>query len=416
MNKRCLLALTTLAGLLSPLAHAIDIGDTFTIEGFGTVGGYKSDDPDVKFRADSRQEMGNTGEWRFDGDTLFAAQATLNAHGPVKGVVQMLSHKIRTQNWRPLTEWAYIAWDITPFVSWKVGRVIAPIFLMSDTRNLAYAQTSVRPPQSLYQINPITNLDGTTVAWDHKAAGIDFNLSAMFGRTAVSTSAASFKIPKIWGGAIKANKGHWTARAGYSCFELETTLSSANAALLTGLRASEGPGYSNFATVIDRSTPLAFTGKLMTLALHYDDGNYSVQTEAVKRLSPSLVTPDIKGWYIQGAKRFGDWTPYMRLGQLRLIEGNPGFAGTGSGPSPDVIAATATLLNESRIFGKSNRDEKGIGVRWDFASKLALKAQYDWYSIKAPRYGKNATVSYDIPNTAFDGHVNVLTINLDYIF
>lgn len=420
MKKLSLVTLMTAAGLLSSTAaHAgYDLfGDWFRVEGFGTLGAYQSNNDDVRVRPDARARAGSEGDLRFDGDTILAVQGTVNPNGALKGVIQMVSHKkidgtTYDGNWRPLTEWAYLGWDITPEFNWKAGRVVAPLFMMSDTRNLGYSQIAVRPPQTVYQLNPITNLDGTTANWDIQAGDALMTLTGMYGKSSVANSSGAFKAGKIYGGALKANKGDWTARVGVTYFrDIEVTLTAPLQAQYTALR--NNGSCANCATEVDSAIPLSGVAlKMLSYGLTWEHDDYTVQAEYVNRFGNSLAAPDTKGWYVQASKRLGDWTPYVRYGELNNYD------------SINLLpnAGALALYNSAKVFGDATRSETAIGLRWDLAPKVALKAEYNMYKVQNPLVGTGPVINYQIGSAAAtrfagdNGRVHMMTLNLDFIF
>ncbi|MBI5925151.1 MAG: hypothetical protein HY836_06090 [Aquabacterium sp.] len=419
MNKRALVTLMTAAGLLSSsAAHAgYDFGDWLSVAGFGTIGAYQSDTDNVRYKADNRARAGSEGDIRMDGDTILAVQGTVNPTGQLKGVVQLVSHKkidgtTYDGSWRPLTEWAYLGWAASPDLHIKLGRVVAPLFMISDARNLGYAQTAVRPFQVMYGLNPITNLDGSTVSWDQHLGNTDLTWTGLYGKTSVATASGAYRINKVFGGALKATHGDWTGRVGYTHFDLDLTLTPTYMASYDFLRSRTSPACDNCTSVIAERTPLSgIKVKMLTAGMLYEHEAYAVQAEFTTRLGNSLAVPDTKGWYVQTSRRWDAWTPYLRYGEMTIAD-HPGLTGT----APYVATS-----NEKVLFGNATRKEWGLGVRWDFAPKVALKLDYTMLTSTFP----NSTAGVISPPTAggslneFDkdkGQVNVITLNLDFVF
>jgi hypothetical protein len=152
---------------------------------------------------------------------------------------------------------------------------------------------------------------------------------------------------------------------------------------------------------------------LQTLGVSFDNDEYLAQAEFARRSSSTVLAAKAEGWYIMAGKRINNWTPYFMLGQFKIVEDDLGL---------QALAAPTTVkfYNDSLAgLGKGNRIQMGAGVRWDFAPKFALKAQWDQYDIQQPRVGKNVVVDYPISAatpTEFDGKVHSLTLNLDFVF
>lgn len=188
---------------LMPSAQADDFSDWFKFDAFGTLGAYKGDSKIAGVRTDQRQIIASMDEWRFDGDSQASAQFTVNPNGKLKGVLQLISKKDVNGSHKPTVEWAYASYPITSEIDLKVGRSVAPIFLMSDYRNLNYAQTTARPQSEVYQINPITYQDGVTARWDKKMGSALMQVEAFIGSTKVSVAGGDVDLNRVKGVSLK---------------------------------------------------------------------------------------------------------------------------------------------------------------------------------------------------------------------
>lgn len=395
-------------------ACAIDFGDHFRLEGFATLGVFQADDPVAMVRADPRQKDGSLdGKLQFDADTILALQATVNPTGPLKGVVQLISKQDYQGSLSPRVEWAYLGWDVHQFLNVKLGRVVAPVFMTSDTRNVAFAQIMARPMNTVYQINPITNVDGGNIKWTHRLENADLGLEAMIGQSKVSNSLGTFKARRTYGLGARYNVGPWTLRGGITSMNLDIDSAYLSQAVAT-LQAL--PVCTNCSTVVPQRFRLSdIDARIQTLGLLYDDDTNIVQAEYAFRPSNSVLVTRADGWYIMAGRRMQDWTPYLGAGQFQAQESPIGLQPT------DATYATAIDFQNNSLagLGRGNRTQLTAGVRWDFAPKFALKLQWDQYDIAYPGYGKNVVVDYPIqpsPVSTFDGRVHSLSLNLDLLF
>ncbi len=411
-------------------ARAFDFfNDMLRIEGFGTLGGFSSDlDPAVvpspaggryvapQVRADVRESHGSVdNNVIYDADTSLSVQATLNPNGPIQGVLQLLSKQDIHASQRPKVEWAYASWQATQNFNAKLGRVVAPIFLLSDTRNVAYAQTMVRPFSSLYPLNPITNLDGANFMWEDKVGDYKYYVEGMYGRTEIALGSGTFKVPKMYGLDTKWSRGNWSFRGGWSHFDVDVELVPTSQARVDAA--------ININTLIPGSCPncksvltsrAGLTGQaldIFTIAGQWEHDDYAVTAEFANRKGTSLIAPSLQGYYILGSKRIGAWTPFIAWGRLRSTEAPLGLQNP-------LNSQTIADLDDARGFGRPNRTEQAVGVRWDFMPKAALKAQWEQFRFASPRNGSGAQTQYYTPNpnNLFDGVVNTYTLNLDFIF
>lgn len=409
-----------IAGLLVlPSAQADDLSDWLKFDGFGTVGSFKANDAVAGLRADSRQSTYSLDKWRFDGDTQASIQATLNPNGKLKAVLQLISKKDINSSSKPTVEWAYLSYPVTTEFDFKLGRTVAPVFMMSDYRNVAYSQTTVRPQNEVYAINPITFQDGVTGRWEKKFDFGQLAVEGFFGKTTVSVALGSVDVQRTKGLSLRWTDGTWIARVGYSTNTLSFASASVSATLksLTSLPAVV---CSNCAAVIPAIAPLiGIEAKLKTVGFSYDDGVWIGQFEYAKRQSTSIIVAPVSGWNVLAGYRIGDFTPFVGAGSLQVDSAEPGLiAGPGA---PAAFKAQLKYLNAARIaIGSPDRDAYAMGVRWDFAKNLAFKAQFDHIKMAKPAVGSTGIITYPTSMlgkpSGFDGRVSMLTLNLDFVF
>ena len=154
--------------------------------------------------------------------------------------------------------------------------------------------------------------------------------------------------------------GDWTARLGQVTSDVGFKI-DIPAIPLTGL---PGPQFKD-----------KFTG----LGFQYDNGKVVVITEYVQRKT-TPKTFDSKAWYVAGGYRFGEVMPYVVI---------------------------------SKYTPETAKSSKGtaLGVRYDFAKNVALKAEF-------ARYDTNGTLIFTDAETPAiaDKKVNVISVALDFVF
>lgn len=414
VNKTAVFPALAISSLCLASAHAIDIGDHFRVEGFETLGVFQANDPIATVRADPRQKDGSLdGELQFDADTILALQGTVNPTGPIKGVVQLISKQDYKGSMSPRVEWSYLGWDVHQYLNVKFGRVVAPVFMTSDTRNVAFAQIMARPLNTVYQLNPITNVDGTNIKWTHRLDDADIGLEGMAGESEVSNSLGTFKAKRTYGVGARYSTGPWTVRGGITALNLDI-----DSAYLSGaVAALQGsPACSNCSTIVPNRFRLRdIDARLQTVGVLYDDDTTIVQAEYAFRPSNSALVTRADGWYIMAGRRISEWTPYVGAGQFQVQESALGLVAS----DPSFDNAIAFQNNSLAGLGRGNRTQLTADVRWDFAPKFAAKLQWDQYDVAYPTYGKNVVADYPIqasPPSSFDGRVHSLTLNLDFLF
>ena len=145
-------------------AHADD--SAFRFSGFGTFGGVFTDTKDAEFVTPG-QPSGATKTVDFGVDSRIGVQGSYQLNQIFSGTVQVLSKYNGKGNYNPNVEWAFVKAQITPSVGVRAGRIGAPFFMISDYRDVNYANLWVRPPLETYGQVPVSNVTGADLIVQH---------------------------------------------------------------------------------------------------------------------------------------------------------------------------------------------------------------------------------------------------------
>lgn len=403
---------------LTPLAHALDVTEYFQLSGFGTVGAFKADDPIALVRADNRQGSGSRNDWRTDADTQLSIQATLNPNGKLRGVLQLLAKKDTFSNSNPNVEWAYLGYRPMQGVDIKVGRMVAPLYMLSAYRNVNYSQTMARPFESLYFMNSASTVDGASLNWDIDTSVGEFGFTAFTGSHELKLPPdVAIKLTGYSGLGVQWTKDSWTVRAAYSKTNVQYTAPALSAAIAATSRIPAAVCPNCASVMRDKfDTSLVSTGP--ALGVGFDNGKIIAGFEWINRKQSdnSYLISGGKAWYAMLGYRIDKFTPYIAIGQQLPNTDSPGLVASANAPA--AVKANVEFVNKSRFQGVSSRHQQQIGVRWDFRENLAIKAQFTKYDISNAAFGTAYAISYPMPVTggAFDGKVNTYTVNLDFLF
>jgi len=407
------------AGLGHTAPEEGELGEWLKLDGFGTLGAYRSDDPVASMRPDARNANASLRDWRLDGDSQLSAQLTLNPNGALRLVWQVLAKDDIVLRYRPRTEWLYLDYEPSVNLSVHIGRLALPVFMLSDTRNVAYAQTNVRPYSSLYHLNPITKVDGLGAVWRQPLGPGTLSLDWVHGQAKVDLSTGRVKASAINALAAQWKQGPWSLRLGRSDYRLDAQLPGTLAQLQA--LASGATGCSNCASVLAARASPQLRAAITTAGLNLEQGVWSFSSEWMQRRSDSILVADADAWYAQLSRRFGAFTPFIGLGRTHFVEAPLGFK-TVAGAPPAAEAANKAF---DRFLQSANgRRSWQAGLRWDCAENMALKLHVEWLkNTQEIRLGQTGSVSYPaIPpigtyrGPAWDGQLRVLSLNLDFVF
>jgi hypothetical protein len=254
-----------------------------------------------------------------------------------------------------------------------------PVFAVSDSRNVGYANTWVRAPNEVYAMNFFSTYDGVDTNYRHDFGPVALSGSFVAGETTEFKSLTfDAKGKKLKGLALQLEYDWLTFRA--SKFEMEVSIPRIN---LSG-------------------SPYSFTGIGVTV----DHDDLVVQAESVKRRVDTVNgarTVSADGWYAMAGYRFGNVLPY----------------GIVAGTKPKTPG-----VSEAQYI-TSTQNTKAIGVRWDAFKSAAVKVQVDRVDTKGTKGASFTTptllgpVGPGFPPRVIgtvSRPVTVLSVAVDFIF
>jgi hypothetical protein len=354
-------------------AWAAGIEEKVTFSGFGTFGGVVTNTDDVHFRRD-QQPDGATKTIDTGVDTNIGVQLNFQANSWLSATVQGLAMKRDEHDKKMEIEWAFLKATPLPGLTLRAGRMAMPTFLVSDSRNVGYANTWLRAPNEVYGLALVPRIEGGDVTYTKEVGSVRITGTVMGGHAIANAVGQHFPMHDILGGNVQVQKGAITVRAGTVSGDTESA-----------------PGQ------LDKYT---FNG----IGVSYDKDKILAQAEYVQRRSAEYYnTVSADGWYAMGGYRMGAFTPYAMLGHTKPHLSSsepPSFIGTISGKQQSLSA----------------------GVRWDATSFAAVKFQFD----RIDADGTNG-ISFErpgpqmvpgLPNSMFlsVGSVNVISATVDFVF
>ncbi|MGM3021133.1 hypothetical protein ACS2UM_27095, partial [Bacillus cereus group sp. BC317] len=83
-------------------------------------------------------------------DSKVAIQGTQTFTNTVSATAQIMTKYDAEGDYIPKFEWAFAKWQAMPGLNIRAGRMGAPYFMISDFRDVGYANTPVRPNLDVY--------------------------------------------------------------------------------------------------------------------------------------------------------------------------------------------------------------------------------------------------------------------------
>ena len=395
---------------LTAVAHAAEGAPSMlSVSGFGTVSAVYSDERHADYVGNIFQPngAGHTRAVSLDPDSKLGLQATAKFTPSLTGVLQVLSQHQYDNTYRPQVEWANLKYDITPGLKARAGRIALPAFMFSETRYVGFANTWAAAPQEMYANLPITSADGVDGTWIKNVGPAINTLQVFYGRGAAKLAIGKAKADTLAGFNNSFEFDSTTLRIGYTYTQLNLG-STAAQNIIDGFRAigaSPAPFAGQARAIAERNDVKSADLNVVSLGVQHNIGDWQLITEAMHFKGDSIFV-DRNAWYGTVARRVGDFTPYVSLGEIKTKR--PDAESLGGAAAPLVGA-----LNTVRGLQAPSQQMAHVGVRWDFMKNFAAKAQYTHLKMGA---GSQGLLVHPESDYQPGGKVNLLTLGVDFVF
>jgi len=420
-------AIITASCLSGHQAIALDsLNPTYSFNGFATLGAVYSDEDQADFVSSwllQPNGAGHTSEWHAGVDTKLGGQLDIQFNNAFSAVFQVVVQRQEDNAWTPEVEWANIKYQFNDELTLRLGRTVLPTFMVSDTRLVGYANPWIRGPQEVYQLNPLTNLDGLDLA---------YNLELDNGRNTLQLNLGQTDRDIVQNGEIKARNvivisdsfeyDFATFRILYLHAKLDLSVKQSDAlfdtyaaigdalSLIPGQEdnAAEAKALSSRYVIEDDSVELYSAG------IKLEPGNWLLMGEW-GRVSETGALAEVQGGYTTIAYHFPSLMPFLTLAEVNGDTPNePGLSTTGM---PPPLASTVDQMNQglNRLLFQASAAQKSItaGIRWDFHPGAALKLQYQHIDMDNKSAGRLGNVQSGLTP---GGTVNIFSTAIDFVF
>ena len=398
MNQPLRLALVSaILAAFSMSSHAAD-GPTVTISGFGTAALTATDTDDVEF-ARPNQQAGVGKSPRPGVDSNFGIQGTSKMNDWLSFTVQGLARKNARDAWGAELSWAFAKFKVNDEIAIRVGRIGMPIYMISDFRQVGYANTMIRPPTEVYRQVNGDSFDGVDLVYQHSFGDTTVTAQAGIGNMkAKSTDDAKVRFKPATAIHIVAENGPFTVRFGRADARVTVEDSKALEGLLATLRRVGMTQVANDLSITD------VDGSFTSFGFTMDYKNFLIQSEYAMRRTDSRIIPDTNSYYAMFGYRVGKFTPYYFYADAKQHNDRTYAGLPTSGPLAPLTAGVNGVVKAAQ------QSTNAVGLRWDFSKSAAFKVQVD--RVK-PRDGAGAFLR---AKPGFHDTVNVYAAGIDFVF
>lgn len=221
MSKRFIASLLTLPlALSSALAQDTTAAPAIKVSGFGTAAMTWSNSDQAEF-ARPNQSSGVREQPRSGIDSNLGLQASVDINPWLSGTVQGLVRKDAEDDFGAELAWAFAKVKLSDQFSMRAGRMGLPVFMISDYRNVGYANTLLRPPAEMYSQVPFNNIDGIDATYQRSFGDTTFTAQVALGRTKAALAAGANNVVHLQTDLITAvnlvaEHGPLTVRLGHA--------------------------------------------------------------------------------------------------------------------------------------------------------------------------------------------------------
>lgn len=412
-----LAVLTALALCGTPAAASAQSRDTpeLSFDAFGTLGlVYSTEDrADYAWNTLRPDGPGHSRAISPDVDSRLAGQLTAFIIPKLTAVAQVVAEQRADDTYAPRLEWANIRYSFTPDFSVRAGRTALPIFMVSDSRKVSYANPWVRPPAELYGLVPVFTLDGVDATYRMRLGSWNGTLNAGFGRTEADFSAegeediSTAESEKTLNANVSLQRGGFTGRIsfGRGVLGLDTF-----DALFDAFRQFGPEGEAIADRLEVDGTPWRFGG----VGFEYDAGSWFAMSEIGWLDFNSVLGEKVAG-YGGGGYGFGSLTPYVTYSRVEVLNETsvPGLSLSGLSRDAAEQAAGLNAALNTILQGAPVQQSLSLGGRWDFARGMALKLQVDFVDMLE---GSPGTFINPQPEFEPGGSARVVSLATVFVF
>lgn len=392
MNHKLNLVALAVSLAISPAAYAAD--DIFTFSGFGTVGLAHATEDGADVPADFQSDKGVGASNNTSGqlDSRLAFQVNANFSDDFTAVFQAVSEYAVTGSYRPEVSMAHVRYRFAPDFAVRLGRINAPLYMLSEYQRVGYATPWVRPPAEVYSY--LLPLDGIEGLYTINAGDTVIGLQGFYGE--IDSERAT--VDDLYGLAVHVDRGpssfrvsHIRGRVGFSTPQIDQLFDLYATLPVPGL-----------AEVVDRIDPRRTDGTFSGVGYSYDPGNWFLRAEAIQAdYAPAIIGKTTSG-YLSAGLRHGSLTPSFTFAHVD----------TSDIEAPGALDPIG-LMNMAAAQRNSSRHSYTASLRWDVRDSVAIKLQGSHIRNHAGSYGGMVNIQ---PGFQPGQSYNLVSATVDFVF
>ena len=355
--------------LAATTAARADITTTFS--GFGTLGGSFTSNSDFGYSHDASEYVSARNQFDIGLESRLGLQAKIDFGSGFSVTAQEVFRLRGSDALDPGTEWLYAQYSPIPELEIRMGRVVLPVFLYSDSRQVGFAAPWFRSPNEVYGAFPFNYVDGGQVTWQKSLGQFAVTLQGTTGTT---------------NGTFNTSNNLTVVVQGHDIFN--ESLSVTYGDLL--LRIAQTTLKSPTSLPLTPTFTLAYEehGTFLSAGAQYDNGHALLFGEWVNsKQGPAPIFNEpltaSKSWYASTGWHFNKFLP--------------------------LVTYASTHEEQSILSAPYTKGSWSASLRYDVFSNVALKAEVT----RAP--GSDGIIFTAVDPTTRE-HVNIYSFGADFVF
>lgn len=394
-----------LISLLMPgLASAVD----FTWNGFGTLALSGLDKYDVNERPTNVSFPYSTHTTRLDEkqDSRMAIQGTAYFNDQFSSTMQLLARG--RNDFDVEVEWAYLSYQATEHLKFRLGRMRKPLFLYSDFYDVGYAYHWVRPPKTVYfDFGPFFNtIDSIDAYYQRTLNDWTYSVQAYSGRKSGSGSIGdlSYGYEELNTYGLVLNFEKETTNIRFGAHEAYFNMDIEQLHLIYEMLIGLGyPELGSNILIEKQKTPF------LSASLTHRMGQWGLFAERISSEPENSVLPGINAWMLGISRVFGPVTLHFTHGRQSTINKHhliapiqnaaDSAAAEGRVVTAGNLQAIVSGLTDLIDSTTMDRTSNGIGLRYELHDNAALKLEVE-----------------RIKDNLLGGRSNLYSVSVDFLF
>jgi hypothetical protein len=246
----------------------------------------------------------------FQENSLFAIQVRADLQEKLSATAQIIAKG--QEDYDAKFNWAYLSYELTNELSIKAGRFRTPLFMYSDFLDVGYAYHWISPPDSVYNLSGFDSSDGLMLEHQADLGPVMSTASLTLGRSSSPLELGTLDSSRSWTVSWTLNYEWLTFHLVHSEADI-TVYADQFDQLATAL---SGFGVSQDA--IDGMLMESDRGYFDGVGIGIDSGTFFAVAEYTEVGTEGAFPSDpAKTWYVSGGVRFGDWTVYATVENVK---------------------------------------------------------------------------------------------------